>query len=94
MKATLVFHSKSADADGSITEIRIWKVPVTEHTPFGFKYSLVYAEHGVRIVGYDNERGKGDHRHYDGEETTYIYADVDTLIRDFRADVAQWRGDL
>lgn len=93
MKATLLFHSKSAHEDGSITEIRIWRVPVTVHTPFGFKYSLVYIEHGVRIVGYDNERGKGDHRHFDGEELPYRFTDVDALTRDFRADVAQWRGE-
>jgi hypothetical protein len=45
-------------------------------------------EHGVRIVGYDNERGKWDHRHFDGEELPYRFNDVDALIWDFRSDVA------
>jgi hypothetical protein len=27
------------------------------------KYSLFYGVNGKRLVGYDNERGKGDHRH-------------------------------
>lgn len=94
MKATLLFHSKTDDANGGITEIRIWRVPLTEHTPFGFKYSLVYIERGVRIVGYDNERGQGDHRHFDGEESPYLFIDVDDLLKDFRRDVALWRGEL
>jgi uncharacterized protein DUF6516 len=94
MKATLLFHSKTDDACGNITEIRIWRVTVTEHTPYGFKYSLVYIERDVRIIGYDNERGKGGHRHFDGEETPYYFIDVDTLIEDFSRDIAQWRGEL
>lgn len=51
-------------------------------------------ERGVRIIGYDNERGKGDHRHFDGEETPYYFIDVDTLIEDFSQDIALWRGEL
>jgi hypothetical protein len=94
MKATLLFHSKTDDANGNITEIRIWLVAKTDHTPYGFKYSLVYIERGVRIVGYDNERGKGDHRHFDGEETPYCFVDVDSLIEDFSHAIALWRGEL
>jgi hypothetical protein len=26
---------------------------------------------GIREVGYDNERGKGDHRHFEGTEKAY-----------------------
>lgn len=42
---------------------------------------------GKRVVGYDNERGKGDHRHIRGNETPYQFEDVATLIRDFPRDV-------
>lgn len=94
MKAILFFHNKTNDANGAITEIKIWRVSETHITPYGFKYSLVYIEYGVRIVGYDNERGKGDHRHFDGEEAPYLFTDVDTLIEDFKSDVARWRGEL
>jgi hypothetical protein len=34
-------------------------------------YSLFYGNPGRRVVGYDNERGKGDHRRRDGEEASY-----------------------
>jgi len=40
------------------------------------KYSLFYGRPGVREVGYDNERGKGDHRHFRGVETDYVFRGV------------------
>ena len=38
-----------------------------------------------RIVGYDNETGKGDHRHYRTREEPYAITDVETLVADFLA---------
>ena len=39
------------------------------------------------MVGYDNETGKGDHRHFEGEETGYEFSSVEKLVGDFLADV-------
>jgi hypothetical protein len=44
---------------------------------------------GVRVVGYDNERGKGDHKHRQGVELLYAFVDVPTLIRDFLQDLKE-----
>jgi hypothetical protein len=70
----------------------VWRVPApvppTEH---GFKYRAVYAKDGVRIVGFDNERGKGDHSHLDGQEMPYTFTGVDQLGEDFIAAVAARR---
>ena len=35
---------------------------------------------GECFVRYDNERGKGDHRHAGGIETRYEFTDLDTLL--------------
>ena len=35
---------------------------------------------GSREVGYDNERGKGDHRHLEGTETPYAFTGVEQLM--------------
>jgi hypothetical protein len=45
-------------------EMTIWEVasPVIG-SAHKLKYSLFYGVNGKRLVGYDNERGKGDHRH-------------------------------
>jgi hypothetical protein len=65
-------------------------VPPTVH---GLKYSLFYGSIGVREVGYDNERGKGDHRHFQGVETSYEFGGVEQLMADFWADVRTLRGE-
>ena len=92
MKALLIRHDRFNDTYGNIVEMKIWSVPITEHTPYGVKYSLVYIVTGKRVVGYDNERGKGDHRHIDGEQASYVFIDVDALVDDFIADVEEFIG--
>jgi Family of unknown function (DUF6516) len=47
---------------------------------------------GVREVGYDNERGKGDHRHFKGIEGPYRFTNVEQLMVDFWSDVRALRG--
>ena len=88
MAAQLITAIKNINPDGSILEIVIWKVPKpvppTEH---GYKYRAVYVVDGVRIVGFDNERGKGDHCHIDGKELPYAFNGVDQLLEDFIAAV-------
>ncbi len=41
----------------------------------------------MRVIGYDNERGKGDHRHLGGREEAYSFVNPRQLIADFMADV-------
>jgi len=91
--ADLLFHSKRVYDDGAIVELKIWLVdrPV-RGSGHRFKYSLFYGEGGARVVGYDNERGKGDHRHYGDREETYAFKSVDELVADFEADVEKIRG--
>ena len=57
-------------------------VPPTTH---GYKYRAVYAVNGVRVIGFDHERGKGDHRHINGDERPYRFLSVDQSIEDFIA---------
>lgn len=48
---------------------------------------------GERLVCYDNERGKGDHRHVAGKEASYAFTTVEKLIDDFKSDVRRVRGE-
>lgn len=71
-------------------EMVIWKLPETSlERPHGYKYRLYYGIGGRRLVGYDNERGKGDHRHYGDREEPYEFVSVDQLLADFWADVVR-----
>ncbi len=94
MKARRLYFDKTVLPDGGIVEMVIWQVPQpvppTEHL---LKYRLYYGKDGRRIVGYDNERGKGDRRHFQGVESRYLFVDVDRLVEDFLADIAKARGE-
>lgn len=85
--ATLVLRTRDAYAGGAI-EIVVWAVPQpVPPSDHGFKYRLVFVRDGERVVGYDNERGKGDHRHIGTAEKPYQFVDVPTLLEDFMRDV-------
>ncbi len=59
-------HEKVIRADGSIIELIIWRLPrATADRRHGLKYRLYYGRGGKCLVRYDNEAGKGDHRHSD-----------------------------
>ena len=90
MKAALIKHDRFNDPFGDLVETKLWSVPVTEYTPYGVKYSLVYIVNGERVVGYDNERGKGDHKHIEGTEIPYAFVDVDVLVEGFANDVEEF----
>ncbi len=95
MKARRIFHDKSILPDGSIVEMTIWQLPeATPERPHGLKYSLYFGHEGERFVGYDNERGKGDHKHIRDAEFPYQFVDVDTLVADFIADIERIRNEI
>jgi hypothetical protein len=94
MKATLVIERRIVFGDRDFAEAVIWKVPEpVPPTTHGFKYRLVYIVGGLRVIGFDNERGRGDHRH-DGERISeYQFQGIDRLMEDFAAAVEQWRAE-
>ena len=90
-RANLFIHEKYPDEHGNIAEVKIWIVPVSEHHPYGYKYSLVYVVKGKRVVGFDNERGKGDHSHFAEIESTYLFESIDRLLADYNQAVKTWK---
>ena len=92
MKAERLFYDKAVYPDGFIVEMVIWRVamPVQPST-HGLKYRLFYGREGERVVGYDNELGKGDHRHVRGREYRYRFVTVEKLVTDFLAEVERER---
>jgi Family of unknown function (DUF6516) len=94
MSAEPLVFLKRHNADGTIIDIKIWRLPeLTAERPHGLKYSLFYGRPGERIIGYDNETGKGDHRHYGAVEMPYAFESMERLVQDFFADVAKERGE-
>ena len=88
MKAKQIFYDKAVLPDNSIVEMIIWQLPKpSPERPHGLKYSLFYGYDGLRIVGYDNERGKGDNKHFGEVESQYRFVSVEKLVADFLIDV-------
>ena len=90
-KARLLARTKEVWDDGSVVELVIWEVPERlvpcDHL---YKYRLFFGRPGEERVRYDNERGKGDHRHLGGIESPYAFTSLDKLLEDFERDVEEW----
>jgi hypothetical protein len=90
--AVLLAYAKEVRDDGSIVEIVIWELPrPLPPRSHRYKYRLYYGLSGECRVRYDNERGKGDHRHLGEQEGEYVFASIEQLLDDFRSDVERWR---
>ncbi len=93
MKTELLMRERRVLEVGFI-EVIVWGLPEPlSGSTHSFKYRLAYVVEGECVLRYDNEYGKGDHRHTGDKETTYGFISVDQLLDDFLADVARWKGE-
>lgn len=92
MRATPLLDERLTLEEEAFVEMVVWHLnrPLAgcEHR---FKYRLAYVVRGVCVVRYDNEAGKGDHRHVGKRERVYDFTSLDKLQADFWADVARWK---
>ena len=90
--ARQVFRYRSVQG-GVTVEMVIWSLPKpSAERPHGLKYRLYCGRGGRCIVRYDNEAGKGDHRHYGDREETCRFESLEKLLKDFREDCARLAG--
>lgn len=91
MKATLVARTRVVFAENAFAELVLWKVPApVAGSAHDFKYRLAYVVEGVCVVRYDNELGKGDHRHFGEVESKYSFSTPEALLAAFERDIARW----
>jgi hypothetical protein len=93
MRARILYREKFIYADGAIREMVLWQLPVVPGERMGvLKYRLFYgAADGTCLLRYDNEKGKGHHRHVLDLEEPYRFTDVETLVKDFLEEIEQMR---
>ena len=93
MVAKLIYREKYIYSDGAIREMALWQLPrKTPERPHGLKYRLYYGlGDGTSLVRFDNESGKGDHKHAGSPEESYQFNDVETLVTDFLAEIEKAR---
>ena len=94
MNAQLVIKDRIRKGNVLIERV-VWVVPAPVNgCSHHFKYRLYCGLNGTTVVRYDNETGKGDHRHLGADELqqTYLFTTLEQLIIDFEADVIHLSG--
>ena len=94
MRAEPLMDERHVLDEATFVEIVIRRLPrPLAGSRHSFKYRLALVRNGVCVLRYDNEAGKGDHRHVPERETPYRFADPKTLLADFWADVESRRRE-
>jgi Family of unknown function (DUF6516) len=94
IKAKRLVQEKVAYSAAELVEMVVWQVPTpVPPSLHDFKYRLVYIVNGERVLGYDNERGKGDHKHLFGIESELKFVSIDDLLEQFVSEVELLRHE-
>jgi hypothetical protein len=88
MKAELLFRERVVLTASSFVEMIVWKLPASvPGSSHQFKYRLAYVVENSCVIRFDNEVGKGDHKHIDAKEVPYKFIDLKTLRADFSTEI-------
>ena len=94
MKAVELVRTRIVYSEIAFAELVLWRVspsvPGSSHT---FKYRFAYVVRGECVLRYDNEAGKGDHRHHGEVEEAYLFTTPERLLADFQGDIARWNDE-
>ena len=94
MKAVQLVSTRIAYSESAFAELVLWRLPnPLKGSAHAFKYRLAYVVRGECVLRYDNEVGKGDHRHLGKRERVYAFTTPDQLIADFQKDIARWNHE-
>jgi hypothetical protein len=94
MKAHEIFNRRVTVTGQAFAELVLWEVtePIAGSN-HSYKYRLAFVVAGECVLRYDNEAGKGDHKHVRDKEVKYRFASIDKLVEDFFDDVKRWRNE-
>lgn len=94
MKAVELICSRILYSEFAFAELALWPLPKPlEGSSHKFKYRLAYVVRGECVLRYDNETGKGDHRHFDGKESAYVFTTPQKLVADYQNDIVRWNNE-
>jgi hypothetical protein len=87
-------RSRVVYSEAAFAELVLWRLPrPLPGSAHPFKYRLAYVVQGRCVLRYDNEAGKGDHRHWRGREAAYAFTTPERLLADFQRDIARWNDE-
>ena len=94
MKAVELIGTRIPYSESAFAELVLWRLPKPiDGSLHRFKYRLAYVVRGECVLRYDNEVGKGDHRHFGGRESSYAFTTPEQLIADFQKDITRWNHE-
>ena len=94
MRASLIARTRIVYSTHSFAELVLWRVPKpVPGSAHEFKYRLAYVVDSVCVVRYDNEVGKGDHRHFGAVANTYKFSTPERLMVAFQKDIVRWNDE-
>jgi hypothetical protein len=94
MNAVELIRTRIAYSESSFAELVLWHLTKPIEGSFHeFKYRLAYIVRGECVLRYDNEVGKGDHRHFGGKESAYVFTTPEQLVADFQRDIERWNHE-
>ncbi len=94
MKAQPILIERIRYHDTAFSDISVWRVPQpVKGSTHDYTYRLAYVVDEICVLRYDNETGKGDHRHYGNAEEPYTFTTLADLLADFQADIARWNNE-
>jgi len=92
--AVELLRTRVAYSEVAFAELVLWQLPEPlQGSEHAYKYRLAYVVRGVCVLRYDNEPGKGDHRHAHSTESGYAFTTPEQLLADFRHDIARWNDE-
>jgi len=72
MKARELFSRRVSVAEQAFAELVLWELPEPlSGSMHRYKYRLAFVVAGKCVLRYDNETGKGGHKHVRGKEVKY-----------------------
>jgi hypothetical protein len=94
MKAVEIINRRIPFAQNCFAQVVVWRLstPLTG-SAHPWKYRLAYVADEVCVLRYDNEAGKGDHRHVGGAQSGYVFTDLSRLLSDFESEIERWNHE-
>ena len=90
MRAELLLDERHVLSETAFAELVIWRVPApVRGSTHEYRYRLALVVDGSCVLRYDNEAGKGDHRHVGDSEREYRFKGAEALLADFWTDVEE-----
>jgi hypothetical protein len=88
----LLLRQRVIVSETAFAEMVVWKLPRRlRGSAHKYKYRLALVVDNTCVMRFDNEAGKGDHKHVGETEVPYVFVSLVQLLADFRREIDRWR---